>query len=71
LQLKTKEFTKRAELVETAKGTPQALIDSESHSSFVTRANATNEKVEKLSKEAQDLGAQADKLQKDNPDSFK
>jgi len=71
LTTKAKEFTKRAELVETAKGTPQALLDSESRSSFVTRANATTEKVNKLTKEADDLGAQAEKLQKDNPDIFK
>lgn len=71
LSLKTKEFDKRAELVETAKGTPQALIDSESRSSFISMANANNERVDRLSKEAEDLAAQADKLQKDNPDIFK
>ncbi len=71
LALKVKEYNKRAELVETAKGNPQALIDSESRSSFVNRARATNEKVDQLSKEADDLASQADKLQKDNPNIFK
>lgn len=71
LLLKVKEYDKRAELVETAKGTPQALIDSESRSSFISMANANNERVDRLSKEADDLSAQADKLQKDNPDMFK
>jgi hypothetical protein len=71
LTLKTKEFQKRAEIVETSKGTPQALIDSDSRSAFADKVKATNEMVEKLTKEADDLGAQADKLQKDNPDIFK
>jgi hypothetical protein len=71
LTLKMKEFDKRAELVETAKGTPQALIDAKSRSSFVSMANANNERVDRLTKEANDLAAEADKLQKDNPASFK
>jgi hypothetical protein len=71
LALKVKEYDKRAELVETAKGTPQALIDSKSRSSFIAMANANKERVDRLTKEADDLAAQADKLQKDNPDIFK
>jgi Zn-dependent M32 family carboxypeptidase len=71
LALKVKEFDKRAELVETAKGTPQALIDFKTRVSFVSVANANNERVARLTKEADDLAAQADKVQKDNPDSFK
>jgi sucrose-6-phosphate hydrolase SacC (GH32 family) len=71
LQAKVKEYDKRAELVETAKGTPQALIDSKSRSSFIAMANANNERVERLRKEADDLAAQAAKLEKDNPDMFK
>jgi len=71
LTLKVKEFDKRAELVETAKGTPQALIDARNRVSFVSMANANNERVDRLTKEANDLAAEADKLQKDNPDSFK
>jgi len=71
LSLKVKEFNKRAELVEALKGAPQALIDSENRASFVSHANEANQKAEGLAKEADDLEAQADKLQKDNPDSIK
>jgi len=71
LALKVKEFNKRAELVEALKSTPQALIDSQSRSSFISSANAANQRAERLSKEADDLEAQAEKLQKDNPDSIK
>jgi hypothetical protein len=71
LGIKVKEYDKRAELVETAKGTPQALIDSESKDSFIARAKANNEKVDGLSKEADDLATQASKMEKDNPDMFK
>ena len=71
LALKVKEYNKRAELVHTAKGVPQALIDSESRQGWVEKANSVSAKVTQLSKEADDLGAQADKIQKDNPDIFK
>jgi hypothetical protein len=71
LILKVKEYNKRGEMIDTAKGTPQALIESTNKSSFVIRANSNNAKVDQLRKEADDLGAQADKLQKDNPDIFK
>ena len=71
LILKVKEYNKRAEMVEAAKGTPQALIESTNRSSFVIRANSNNSKVDQLYKEAEDIGAQAEKLQKDNPDIFK
>ena len=71
LILKTKEFNKRAELMDAGKGTPQALIESTNWSSFAIRANSNQAKIDQLLKEAQDLAAQADKLQKDNPDIFK
>lgn len=71
LGLKVKEYNKRGELVQTAKGVPQALIDSESRQGWITKANAVNQKVDQLAKEADDLGAQAEKIQKDNPDIFK
>jgi hypothetical protein len=70
LTLKVKEYNKRAEVAETAKGTPQALIDSENQKSFVARANANNEKVDALGKEAEDLASQSVKLEKDNPKIF-
>jgi len=71
LALKVKEYNKRAEVMETAKATPQALLDSESQKSFIARAKANNEKIDALAKEAEDLAGQSDKLQKDNPDIFK
>jgi len=71
LVLKVKEFNKRAELVDALKDTPQALIDSQSRSIFIDRANAATEKANRLAKEADDLGAQADKLQADNPNIIK
>ena len=57
--------------MQTAKGVPQALIDSESRQGWIDKANTVNAKVTELGKEADDLGAQADKIQKDNPDIFK
>jgi malonyl CoA-acyl carrier protein transacylase len=71
LMLKVKEYNKRAELVEVAKDTPQALIESTNRSSFVIRVNSNNEKVASLSKEADELASQADRLQKENPGDFK
>ena len=71
LSLKVKDLNKRVELIEAAKGLPQALIDSESREGWVKKANEINDKVAQLGKEADDLGAQADKLEKDNPDVIK
>src|ERR1051325_4968052 len=71
LILKTKEFNKRAELMQAAKDTPQALIESTNRSSFQNRVASNQSKINQLYKEAEDLGAQADKIYKDNPDIFK
>lgn len=71
LTLKAKEYNKRAELVQTAKGVPQALIDSENGQGWINKANSVNEKVTQLEKEADEIAGQADKIQKDNPDIFK
>ncbi len=71
LALKVKEFNKRAELIEAARSIPQALIDSQSRSSFISRANEATQKGDRLNREAGDLSDQADKIQKDNPDAFK
>ena len=71
LVLKTKEFNKRAELMQAAKDTPQALIESTNRSSFQNRVASNQSKINQLYKEAEDLGAQADKIYKDNPDIFK
>ena len=71
LGIKVKEYNKRAELCEASKGTPQALIDSESRSSFISRANVNNGKVAQLLKDADEIAGQAKKLEADNPDMFK
>jgi hypothetical protein len=71
LILKVKEYNKRAELIEVAKDTPQALIESTNRSSFAIRVNSNNEKIDKLSKEADELASQSEKLQKENPSDFK
>lgn len=71
LILKVKEYQKRGEMIDTAKGTPQALIESTNKSSFAIRANSNNAKVDALRKEAEGFAAQAEKLQKDNPNMFK
>ena len=49
LILKTKEFNKRAELMEAGKGTPQALIESTNWSSFANRANSNQSKIDQFS----------------------
>jgi hypothetical protein len=71
LGIKVREYNKRAELCEASKGTPQALIDSESRSSFIGRANVNNGKVAQLLKDADEIAGQAKKLEADNPDMFK
>ena len=71
LNLKTKEYNKRAELIETLKSIPQALIDSQNRQSFISRANEATQNAERISKEASDLEAQADKVQSDNPTIIK
>jgi hypothetical protein len=63
-------FTGKAKVAK-AIGIPQALIDSQSRSSFESSANAATAKADRLNKEANDLSDQADKLQKDHPDIFK
>jgi hypothetical protein len=71
LTLKAKEYKTRAELMETAKGTPQALIDSSGPSMFIAKAKENDAKVSKLVKEADDLGAQAEKVHKENKGIFR
>ena len=71
LTLKAKEYKTRAEVMEAAKGTPEGLIDSSGPAMFMTKAKESDAKVAKLLKEAEDLAAQADKIQKANKDVFK
>jgi len=71
LILKTKEFTKRVELIQVARDTPQALIESTNRSSFQNRVASNKSKFDQLLKEVEDLSALADKMYRDNPDLFK
>jgi hypothetical protein len=71
LTAKVKEWNKRAEVVEAAKGIPQALLDSKGHAQFISMIKAAKDKAEKLNKEATDLRDAADKIQKDNPTVIK
>ena len=71
LATKVKEYNKRADLIEALKEVPQALIDAHDRNAFTSRANAANQKAESISKEADDLADQAEKIRKDNPNSFK
>src|SRR5262249_13241955 len=71
LTAKAKEFNTRSQAIDALKSVPQALIDAQSYNAFISRANAANQKAESISKDADDLAAQADKIQKDNSNSFK
>jgi hypothetical protein len=68
LALKVKEFNKRVELVEALKDTPQALIDSQSRSSFIRRDNAATEKADRLGKEAESSERSGRKGSKGQPE---
>ena len=69
LALKVKEYNRAGRVGADGQRRPQALIDSESREGWIKKANSVNEKVTEPGKEAATiLGAQADKLQKDNPD---
>jgi len=48
-----------------------SLDESNNQAEFLRRAKAVNQQVEALKKEADDLAAQAEKVQKENPDSFR
>ncbi|HEY0404311.1 MAG TPA: hypothetical protein VGC89_01185 [Pyrinomonadaceae bacterium] len=70
LSLKSKEFNKKAEQVEAAKGLPKALLDSSDEASMNSKVAEINDRIEKLDKEWKDLAAQADKIREDNKDKF-
>lgn len=71
MALKVKGFDKLAEASETAKNTLQGLVDNDSRSSFISLQKANNAKINLLNKETTELKAQADKIEKDNPELFK
>ena len=77
---KTKEFNKRAELIEALKAVPQIVIEAKGGDAITTakglealksKINAANQKAEGLSKEADDLGEQSKRIQEENPTIFK
>jgi hypothetical protein len=49
----------------------KSLIDAQSRDAFTRRAAAANQKAEPLSRDADERAARAEKIQKDNPNSFK
>ena len=70
LVLKSKEFAKRADVVEAAKGLPQAIMDSSDAEAMKSKVDGVGETISKLEKEADGLAAQADKIRADNKDKF-
>jgi hypothetical protein len=71
LSLKSKEFAKKAEQIDAAKGLPKALIDSSDEAAYTAQVTQINDRIEKLDKEWKDLAAQAEKIRQDNKDKFK
>jgi len=63
LEIKSQEFAKRAEAVETRKGNAQAFLDYDG-ATMVKKFEENNEKSEKLMKEAKELGERADEVQR-------
>jgi uncharacterized coiled-coil DUF342 family protein len=70
LSLKSKEFGKKADQVEAAKGLPKAAIDSTDEATLNSKVAEINERIEKLDKEWKDLAAQAEKVREENKDKF-
>jgi prefoldin subunit 5 len=80
LVAKVNEFNKRAELVEALKALPQIVIESKGGEAITTvkgldalksKMNAANKKIESVSKEAEDLADQSNRIQQENPGIFK
>jgi len=73
LSLKSQEFAKHAEHLETLKGIPNAITDTSVTDREVlnTKFAEIKERVEKLEQEWTDLSQRADKIQEANKDKFK
>lgn len=71
LNLKSQEFTKRAEGINVRKGNAQAFVDYDDPSVMVKRFNENNAKSQKLMDEADEISKKADKVHDDNKDIFK
>jgi len=71
LTLKSQEFAKRAEHMETATKNSQAVLDSADAVALMAKVTANKPQLEKLDKESKDLKEKADKIQAENKDSIK
>jgi uncharacterized coiled-coil DUF342 family protein len=73
LSLKSQEFNKHAEHIDSIKGIPQAVLDENVKDLRALNAKLTsvNEKIEKVGKEWKDLEAKANKVREDNKEKFK
>jgi uncharacterized coiled-coil DUF342 family protein len=70
LSLKSKEFGKKADQIDAAKGLPKAMIDSPDEAAMTSKVAEINARIETLDKEWKDLSAQADKIRDQNKDKF-
>lgn len=73
LSLKSQEFSKHAEHLDTLKGIPNAVMDAsiEDRAALDERFTQIKDKVEKLEKDWTDLAERANKIQEANKDKFK
>lgn len=71
LELKSKEFAKRAEGVGNRKLNAQAFIDSTNPTELPKVFDANNAKTKTIMDEAEDMGKKADKIKEDNKEIFK
>lgn len=68
LETKGKEMKLRGEYSAEIKKIPQALIDSSGEKAYRETVKPLIEKIQKMTGEASELEAKADKIQRDNPD---
>jgi hypothetical protein len=70
-ELKAQEMKKRSELSGELKGIPKALDEAASEKVYKESAVKVVAKVQQLTKEANEIGEKADKIQRENPDIIK
>ena len=71
LETKAKEMKMRSDFALQLKNIPQALIDSKQKKDYEENRDKIRETVNKMTKEATDLGDKAEKIRKDNPNIIK
>ena len=71
LDLKSKEFAKRAEAVSNRKGNPQAFLDSTNPNDLPKIFDANNTKSKSILDEAEEISKKADKIKEENKEIFK